>query len=237
MFLFVGLAAAGAAHAAPRPPEQAACAPAYERVGSVKRAWVALARGRVTARTAPGGRVIARFGRANANDYPTLFAVRGRVVDAACRARWYRVQLPVRPNGRTGFVPASRVRLATVSTRIEVDLGKREVRLFRANRLRLRTPAAVGAPGTPTPTGRFYVTQRLVPYDANGPYGPGALGISAFSPTLKTWTQGGPIAIHGTNDPSSVGRPVSNGCLRVPNPMLRRLFDATPAGTPVVIHR
>ena len=235
--LAVGLAVSAAAHAAAPPREQAGCVAGLERVGSPKRAWVAFARGRITAHSAPGGRVIARFRRVNANRYPTLFAVRGRVVDAECRARWYLVQLPVRPNGRTGFVPAARVRLTTVATRIEVDLSAREVRFFRANRLRLRTTVAVGAPRTPTPTGRFYVNQRLIPYDPRGPFGPGALGISAFSPTLTTWMQGGPIAIHGTNDPSSIGRPVSNGCLRIANKTLRRLFAATPAGTPVVIRR
>ena len=231
-------AVSAAALAAAPPREQTGCVAGLAPLGSPKRAWVAVARGRVTAHAAASSRarVVARFRRMNANDYPTLFAVRGRVVDSACRARWYHVQLPVRPNGRTGFVRASRVRLTSVSTRIEVDLGAREVRFFRANRLRLRTPVAIGAPRTPTPTGRFYVNQRLVPYDPSGPFGPGALGISAFSPKLKTWTQGGPIAIHGTNDPSSIGRPVSNGCLRVPNGTLRRLFAATPAGTPVVIH-
>jgi lipoprotein-anchoring transpeptidase ErfK/SrfK len=53
---------------------------------------------------------------------------------------------------------------------------------------------------------------------------------------LTDWVQGGPIAIHGTDDPGSIGQPVSNGCVRVPNATLRRLLRATPAGTPVVIH-
>lgn len=234
VLLVLAVSAAGQASGSTFP--QAGCATGVERVGSAKRAWVAVARGRLTAHAAPGGRAIARFGRLNANRYPTVFAVRGRVLDAACRARWYAVQVPLRPNGGTGFVRAARVRLTTVATRIEVDLSAREVRLFRANRLRLRTRTAIGAPRTPTPIGRFYVNQRLIPHDARGPFGPGALGISAFSPTLRTWVQGGPIAIHGTNDASSIGRAVSNGCLRVENGVLRRLFAATPAGTPVVIH-
>ncbi len=99
----------------------------------------------------------------------------------------------------------------------------------------LRTTAAVGAPATPTPTGRFYVNQRLIPRDPTGPFGPGAIGISAFSDVLTGWTQGGPIAIHGTNEPWSIGRNVSNGCIRVRNPVLRRLFDAVSAGTPVLV--
>jgi lipoprotein-anchoring transpeptidase ErfK/SrfK len=206
------------------------------RVGDARRAWIVGADGRVAAHTAPGGRLIARFGPKNVNDYPTLFAVRGRVLDASCSAAWYLVQLPLRPNGVTGYVPARRVWLASVPTRIEVDLSVRELRFFSGGRLLLRTPAAVGAPATPTPIGRFYVNQRFVAETPDGPFGPGALGVSAFSPVLTDWVQGGPIAIHGTDDPGSIGQPVSNGCVRVPNATLRRLLRATPAGTPVVIH-
>jgi lipoprotein-anchoring transpeptidase ErfK/SrfK len=52
---------------------------------------------------------------------------------------------------------------------------------------------------------------------------------------LIHWPQGGPIAIHGTNNPDSIGKAASNGCLRLPNRQLIRLFEQTPAGTPVVI--
>jgi lipoprotein-anchoring transpeptidase ErfK/SrfK len=94
---------------------------------------------------------------------------------------------------------------------------------------------AVGSSATPTPTGRYYVNQRLIPQDTGGPYGPAAIGISAFSTVLTGWTQGGPVAIHGTNEPWSIGHAVSNGCIRLHNEVLRRLFKVTPAGTPVVI--
>jgi lipoprotein-anchoring transpeptidase ErfK/SrfK len=94
---------------------------------------------------------------------------------------------------------------------------------------------AVGSSATPTPTGRYYVNQKLISADPSGPYGPGALGVSAFSNVLTGWTQGGPIGIHGTNEPWSIGRAVSNGCIRLPNPVLKRVFAAAPAGTPVII--
>ena len=101
----------------------------------------------------------------------------------------------------------------------------------------LSSRAAVGSSATPTPLGRYYVNQRLVPSDTAGPFGPGAVGISAFSPVLTGWAQGGPIAIHGTNEPWSIGHAVSNGCIRLPNPALRRLFKQALAGTPVLIRR
>ena len=99
----------------------------------------------------------------------------------------------------------------------------------------LRSTVAIGAPGTPTPTGRYYVNQRLIASDPDGPWGPGALGISAFSDVLQEWIQGGPIAIHGTNDPSSIGHAVSHGCVRLPNDVLMKVFNTADAGTPVII--
>jgi lipoprotein-anchoring transpeptidase ErfK/SrfK len=54
---------------------------------------------------------------------------------------------------------------------------------------------------------------------------------------LTHWAQGGPVAIHGTNEPWSIGHAVSNGCIRLPNATLSKLFARTPAGTPVVIRR
>jgi lipoprotein-anchoring transpeptidase ErfK/SrfK len=145
------------------------------------------------------------------------------------------VQIPKRPNGVTAWVPATQVAVATVSSRIVVDLSERRVTLFVRGRKVLTARAAVGAPATPTPTGRFYVNQRLIPTDKTGPFGPGAVGISAFSDVLTGWTQGGPIAIHGTNAPWSIGKAVSNGCIRIPNRMLRKLFPRALNGTPVLI--
>ena len=164
-----------------------------------------------------------------------MFGVVGEQVDARCRAQWLHVLLPMRPNGVTGWVRASHVQLVRVRTRIVVDLSDRRVRFYKRGRLVFSSSAAIGSSATPTPLGRYYVNQRLIPRDPGGPYGPGAVGISAFSPVLTGWTQGGPIAIHGTNEPWSIGCNVSNGCIRVRNPVLRRLFDATSAGTPVEI--
>jgi lipoprotein-anchoring transpeptidase ErfK/SrfK len=141
----------------------------------------------------------------------------------------------MKPNGITGFVSARDVRIAAVRTRIHVDLSERRVTLFRDAKPVLHAVAAIGSSATPTPTGRFYVNQRLVPEDKTGPFGPGAVGISAFSEVLTGWTQGGPIALHGTNQPDSVGRAVSNGCLRLRNDVIQRIFDTALAGTPVVV--
>ena len=113
----------------------------------------------------------------------------------------------MRPNGVTGYVRPADVRVQRVTTRIVVDVSARELTLYRAGKRVLTTPVAVGAPATPTPTGRFYVNQRILTTNPSGPYGPAALGVSAFSNVLTGWTQGGPIGIHGTNEPWSIGQP------------------------------
>jgi hypothetical protein len=192
-------------------------------------------RARAVAYTGPEGRPIARFGRLNVNRVPTIFGVVGVRVDDNCRPSWYRVKLPRKPNGVMGWVRAEDVTVLPVRTRIVVDLSDRLVTLYRSGRKVLVTPAAIGSSATPTPTGSYYVNQRLVPADPTGPFGPGAIGISAFSEVLTGWTQGGPIAIHGTNRPDLIGRAVSNGCIRVRNDVLRRLFAAAISGTPVLV--
>jgi lipoprotein-anchoring transpeptidase ErfK/SrfK len=239
----LALAACGSRQSAPAPAhvlettttKATHCAPGLRPIGTSKRAYVALAPDGAAAYRTPGGAVEARFGKRNVNGYQTLFGAIGVVVDAACTPSWYRVQLPIHPNGATGYVRAGDITLTAVDTRIEVDLAHRRLTLYRAGRRALTATVAVGSAATPTPTGRYYVNQRLVPADPNGPFGPGAIGISAFSTVLTGWVQGGPIAIHGTDEPWSIGHAVSNGCVRLPNATLERVFRLALAGTPVII--
>jgi hypothetical protein len=212
------------------------CAPdVVQPLGSRTLAYAGFARHGAVAYRLPGRSVMARFGATNANDYPTVFAVVGIVVRRDCTPDWYRVELPLRPNGSTGFVRAASLTVARVRTRIEVSVSTRRLTVYRSGRPVVRATVAVGAPGTPTPTGSYYVDQRHLPDDPAGPYGPEAIGISAYSNVLTGWTQGGPVAIHGTNEPWSIGQNVSNGCVRLPNAILRQVFPLAVAGTPVII--
>jgi hypothetical protein len=204
-------------------------------LGSAKTAYAAIALRRLNAFREPGRGRLSTFGTLNQNGVPTVFGVVGAVVRKDCEPQWYRVRLPQKPNGVMGWVRAADVEVAAVHTRILVDVSSRRLTFFRNGRPKITATVAVGSNATPTPTGTYYVNQRLIPRDTSGPFGPGAIGVSAFSDVLTGWAQGGPIAIHGTNQPWSIGHAVSNGCIRVQNDVLRRLFAGSLAGTPVII--
>lgn len=218
-------------------PAHKACHPGVlHPVGTAGAAYAALVKSNARIYRKPQGALLTRFAKLNQNGYPTTFGVVGAILGKACKASWYRVKLPMRPNGATGYVRPAEVLVERVTARIEIDLSARELSFFAGRKLLLKTPVAVGSAATPTPVGRFYVDQRIVTTDPNGPYGPAALGVSAFSNVLTGWAQGGPIGIHGTNAPWSIGRAVSNGCIRVPNDTLKKLFANTVGGEPVIIH-
>jgi lipoprotein-anchoring transpeptidase ErfK/SrfK len=148
---------------------------------------------------------------------------------------WVQVALPMRPNGSSGWVAAGDVRLETIRDQVAVDLSSRRLMIILDGQTVTSTPVAIGSKADPTPTGRFFVTDRVRPPDPNGTYGAFALGLSAHSQTLSEFGSGdGQIGIHGTNVPTSIGKAVSHGCIRVPadvTPLLARV----PLGTPVII--
>jgi lipoprotein-anchoring transpeptidase ErfK/SrfK len=149
---------------------------------------------------------------------------------------WVRVKLPVRPNGSTGWVRSDEVRLETLDRQVTVDLAARELTVWVDGAVDRVIEVAIGSTVNPTPTGSFYVVDKLDTANAGGAYGPYALGLSAHSDTLSEFGGGdGQIGIHGTNDPSSLGHAVSHGCVRLPNDAITHLATELPLGTPVVI--
>jgi lipoprotein-anchoring transpeptidase ErfK/SrfK len=185
----------------------------------------------------PGtGPVVEHFERIDQDNYPTVFAVVG-AAGSGCRPSWLRVQVSTAPNGRTGWVRSWLVQTYPVNTRIIVHLSQRRLLLYRNNKPVLSTPVAVGTTQTPTPVGTFFVNERFLLTNPSGPFGVAALGLSAHSTVLHDWVEGGPVAIHGTDEPSSIGQAASHGCIRLNNTAMRRLFNLTPAGTPVLIRQ
>jgi lipoprotein-anchoring transpeptidase ErfK/SrfK len=163
---------------------------------------------------------------------PLTFLVKQR------RGRRLQVYLPTRPNGSTGWLSAGDVDLAVTRYRIEVRLQRHRLILWKGRRPVLRAPIAKGRAVSPTPTGRYFVTDLLRPPDPHGFYGPYALGLSAHSPVYTTFEGGdGQVGLHGTNQPSVLGTDVSHGCIRVANQVITTLARRVPLGTPVDISR
>lgn len=158
------------------------------------------------------------------------------IVGAKRRAgeAWYRVFLPLRPNGSSAWVRGSDISVRRIDRRIEVDLSERVLRYFVHDELEDRLRVGVGTEATPTGTGTFYVWVKIRYSSPYQPYGIAALGLSGFSPVLSDWPGGGRMAIHGTSSPSDLGNAVSHGCVRVYNDDLKSLLDV-PLGTPVEI--
>jgi hypothetical protein len=183
---------------------------------------------------APSSRLIARVHFLTEDGLPEVYLVLRRWADPDGRT-WIKVRIPMRPNGRTGWVRAAALeRLNLVRTSLVVDRGTLRATLYRSGQRIWRSPIGVGMPSTPTPAGRFWIRERIKVPSPGGSYGPWAFGTSAYS-VLSDWPGGGVIGIHGTNQPQLIpGRP-SHGCVRLENSAIERLVRLMPIGTPVLI--
>jgi len=153
--------------------------------------------------------------------------------------RWIKLELPIRPNGRTGWIPADYAMLSRTGYWIDVSTGRRLVSVYRAGRLVRRFRAVVGAPGTPTPHGLFALWEKNPQPDVHGFLGPWSLPITALSKVLESFGGGpGRVAIHGRDGAgllTPLGSAASHGCIRVDNVDIAWLAARIPRGTPVQI--
>ena len=184
-------------------------------------------------RATPGGRILGSLAGRTPLGTPTWLWV----VRASTGARWGRVVLPWRPNGRTGWISLRARRIVHTAIWVQADISQRRVMLMRGPGVLRSFEAAVGASGSPTPSGRFSVTDPIPTGDPGGPFGWYAFGLSGHQPNLPPgWTGGDQLAIHGTNAPSTLGTAASAGCLRVSSSALAVLKRYLRPGTPVIIH-
>ncbi|WP_374020207.1 L,D-transpeptidase [Paenibacillus thiaminolyticus] len=108
------------------------------------------------------------------------------------------------------------------SYRIIVDLSDRMLYLLDGNRVVRGYPVGIGKMVTRTPTGEFTIINKQ--YNPGGPFGVLWMGLSKPH-----------YGIHGTNDPSSIGRIVSHGCIRMYNADVLQLSSYVPVNTRVTI--
>jgi L,D-transpeptidase catalytic domain len=179
-------------------------------------------------------RVIARLSTLTPESTRNLVLVLGRRRDAR-GTLWVRARLPILGNGAAGWVPRSALGgYGAVSTHLVVNLARLTATLYRNGERIFQAQVGVGRPQNATPTGEFYIRNKLTRY-ANAFYGPVAFGTSARSPTLTDWPAGGFVGIHGTNRPDLLPGRVSHGCIRLRNGDIKVLARLMPVGTPLTI--
>lgn len=163
---------------------------------------------------------------------PRVFLVQDREGDRL------RVLLPVRPNQSQGWIKASDVTISQHEFRIVVSIGEHTLTLYRGSTVVMQEKAGLGTASTPTPGGVYFTKELLKPSDPKGAYGPYAYGLSGYSPVLNEFLGGdGALGIHGTDDPTSLGKSVSHGCIRISNTAITKLAGMLPLGVPVQIVR
>lgn len=107
---------------------------------------------------------------------------------------------------------------------ITINTQTRILTLFRNNNIYKTYMVAVGKPSTPTPKGTFKIINRAI--NPGGPFGARWLGLNAPY---------GDYGIHGTNNPSSIGKNISNGCIRMFNNQVIEVSNLVSIGTLVLI--
>ena len=188
----------------------------------------------VHVRPRESARVVTRLETATSDGTPNLVLVL-EGLDLNPSTTWYRVRLPILPNNSTGWVNARSLdELRTVHTHLYVDRATLTATLTRDGVPVFRTIVGVGRDSWPTPSGEYYILDRLTDF-ANPVYGPVAFGTSARSPTLTDWAGGGFVAVHGTNQPQLLPGRVSHGCIRMPNRSILRLARLVDVGSPLTI--
>jgi lipoprotein-anchoring transpeptidase ErfK/SrfK len=211
----------------PQLRQRRACA-RYTLIGQVRGPSVAARK-----QPARSAALIARFPRTNAQGAVQVFPVVEETY--AGENVWYKAQLPIRPNDTAGWILADDLRLQRSDYRLQIDLSRLRLDVYRLCRRTATYAIGVGTKDTPTPRGTFFLNSLLRPPEPGSVYGAFAFGLSGYSNVIRDWAGGGIVGIHGTNDPSSVGRRVSHGCIRMRNTDIRALVRILPLGTPVVI--
>lgn len=228
----------------PAAPAVTAAAPAQRLrpappAGDPQEAPAPASRGRLTVHltrpaslyASPGGSIVGRVAPRTTFDSPTVLPVVRR------QGSWLGVLTTELPNGRVGWIPANAALVPyRTAYSVTASLGRREVVVRRAGRVVQRFQVAVGSPSTPTPTGRFAVTDKLLTQDPSSPYGCCILALNARQTrTPQGWGGGDRVAIHATNLPETIGTAASLGCMRAPTEAMRRAVRLVPLGTLVIV--
>jgi L,D-transpeptidase ErfK/SrfK len=145
--------------------------------------------------------------------------------------------MPAADTAASGFANGASAP-ATADMRIEVDVNARQLKVFKGGQQIATHAVAVGSEKWPTAKGEWTIKQVVFnpdwvppdeswaeerePRESGDPKNP--LGRAQL-------VYDAPRSIHGTNQPSSIGKPVSHGSIRLPNDVIVQLAqDVMEAG-------
>lgn len=181
----------------------------------------------VVLRDHPGGQALATLGSRTEFGSPETVGV------ARVRGDWLGVISTQLANGVVGWVPRREMRLQAVDWSIDVSLSKRTLEVRHDGHVVRRVAVGIGAADSPTPPGRYVVTDHVDPGAESSVYGCCILALSGHQPhppagwdRSRDWR----LAIHG----GATGA-VSAGCIHADETTLRMLMRLTPLGTPVTV--
>ena len=124
-----------------------------------------------------------------------------------------------------------------VEKRVAINSASR-IMAFYENGVKIAEyPIGLGKVSTPTPVGYFKILTKEINPPWIDPQDPEYIVSSGpENPLGYRWMQIlGNYGIHGTNRPDSIGGYVSNGCVRMREEDVEKIFDAVEVGTPVDI--
>lgn len=217
LITYLAAAVLAASHA-PAPPNSATAALAARPL-----------HGTVVLRAQPGGKPLVRVGPRGPLGGPLVLGV------VAVRGRWVQVTAEALPSGRYGWVRFGRdVGVHPIRWTLRASLARRTLSVLRDGRTVRTIPVGIGAPSSPTPTGRFAVAEKLT-----GPFGPAfgprILVLTAQQPRLPAGWNRSITYYVGIHAGSGLGSAASAGCLHATEAEVRYLMRTVPLGTPVQI--
>ncbi|MGA7106922.1 MAG: L,D-transpeptidase [Terracidiphilus sp.] len=118
---------------------------------------------------------------------------------------------------------------------IVVSLEDRKLALLEDGQVKKVYTVAVGKTSTPSPVGTFVIERRVMnpTYTHNGKVVPAGPGNPVGTRWMGLSIHG--YGIHGTNEPRSIGKAASHGCIRMAKADLEEFYPLVHVGDTVVL--
>jgi lipoprotein-anchoring transpeptidase ErfK/SrfK len=146
---------------------------------------------------------------------------------------WDQIQVPMRPNGHTGWVKRGWLGGEIIShTVIVVQRRAARLYVYKFGKLEFTAPVGPGKPSTPTPPGHFWIAEGFPSQDPF--YGPWAFGTTDYAVDTD-FPDDSIVGLHGTDTPKLIPGHPSHGCVRLKDADILKLKKFVSIGTAVWI--